>query len=98
MYTDEETKKLEKYDGTRESVKSLATEIGKSERSVIAKLAKMGLYKTAPRTTKTGDPIISKNELVASISEMVELELETLVKAGKEDLRKLEARLKEMLE
>ena len=58
----------------------------------------MGLYKTAPRTTKTGDAIIPKSELVSSIESLVDLQLETLVKAGKEDLRKLEARLKEMLE
>lgn len=90
-YTAEEEKALQAY--PQKSVEELATELGKSKRSVIAKLSKLGVYVRPPRTTKTGDPIISKAELVAEIEAKLEAEFPTLVKAGKEDLRLLLERL-----
>lgn len=89
MYTEDDTKTLEKYDGTVESVEHIAELLQKSKRSVIAKLAKMGIYQTKPKTTKTGDPIVSKLELVAELENILGKEFPTLVKAGKEDLRTL---------
>ena len=89
MYTEAETKALKKYPET--SVEELAKETGKTTRSVIAKLAKMGLYRKE-KTTKTGDPIISKLELVAMIEDKFG-PLPTLVKAGKQDLQRLVAQL-----
>lgn len=89
MYTKEEEEKLLEYPS--KSVEELAEELQKSNRSIIAKLSKLGIYQTKPKTTKTGDPIISKAELVADIEAATELELPTLAKAGKEDLRKLAA-------
>lgn len=86
-YTQAEEKELAGYPG--KSVEELAEELNKSTRSVIAKLSKMGIYQPKPRTTKTGDPIVSKLELLAQIESQLEIELPTLVKAGKEDLRKL---------
>ena len=86
-YTKEEEIELGKYPGR--TVEDLAATLGKSNRSVIAKLSKMGIYQPKPRTTKTGDPIVSKLELLAQIEETLGIELPTLVKAGKEDLRKL---------
>jgi hypothetical protein len=87
MYTETDNKVLETYDGTPESVEAIAEQLQKSKRSVIAKLAKMGVYQTKPKTTKTGDPIISKLELVAEIENILDRQFPTLVKAGKEDLR-----------
>jgi len=52
---------------TRETVDALAKELGKNTRSVIAKLSREGVYKATPRTTKTGEPIVRKSELLASI-------------------------------
>ena len=49
----------------------------------------MGVYQTKAKTTKAGDPIISKLELVAEIEEKLGAEFPTLTKAGKEDLRRL---------
>ena len=49
----------------------------------------MGIYQTKPKTTKTGDPIVSKLELVAELENILGKEFPTLVKAGKEDLRTL---------
>lgn len=86
-YTQEEELKLLEYPAT--PVQELATTLNKTERSIIAKLSKMGRYEKAPRTTKSGSPIISKLELLAIIEHALGVELPTLVKAGKEDLRKL---------
>ena len=74
---------------TRETVDSLAKEFGKTTRSIIAKLSREGIYKAQPRTTKTGEPVISKAQYVSAISAHFEVELPTLVKAGKQDLAKL---------
>ena len=74
---------------TRETVDALAEQFGKTTRSIIAKLSREGVYVAQPRTTKSGEPVISKAELVAQISEHFGIEMPTLVKAGKQDLQKL---------
>ena len=91
-YTDEmvnEMHTLYEANPTRETVDILATKFGKSVRSIIAKLSREGIYKAQPRTTKTGDPVISKAQYVSAINAHFEVELPTLVKAGKQDLAKL---------
>lgn len=98
-YTPEETASIvEEYNAnpTRETVEAIAERIGKSTRSVIAKLAASGVYQTPERTTKTGDPIVKKEEMVSSIEESLSIEVPTLVKAGKQDLAKLEKAIKEL--
>ena len=74
---------------TRETVDALADQFGKTTRSIIAKLSREGVYVAQPRTTKSGEPVISKSELVAQINEHFGIEMPTLVKAGKQDLQKL---------
>ena len=74
---------------SRETVDTLAEKLGKNTRSIIAKLSREGVYKAQPRTTKTGEPVVAKAELVATISEHFGIELPTLVKAGKQDLQRL---------
>lgn len=74
---------------TRETVDALASEMGKTTRSIIAKLSREGVYKAQPRTTKTGEPVVQKSELVAIISDHFGIELPTFVKAGKQDLQRL---------
>lgn len=86
-YTKEDEEILNTYNGS--NIEELMEKLGKSKRSVIAKLAKMGLYITQPRKTKTGDDIISKADLVADIESALGYEFPTLVKAGKGDLRLL---------
>tara|TARA_Y100000593_G_C4255130_1_gene309247 strand:- start:45 stop:476 length:432 start_codon:yes stop_codon:yes gene_type:complete len=91
-YTDEMVVSMtEQYvaNPTRETVDSLAQEFGKTTRSIIAKLSREGIYKAQPRTTKTGEPVISKAQYVSAISSHFEVELPTLVKAGKQDLQRL---------
>jgi hypothetical protein len=91
-YTDEMVSTMtEQYSAnpTRETVDALAEQFGKTTRSIIAKLSREGVYVAQPRTTKTGEPVISKAELVAQISEHFGVEMPTLVKAGKQDLQRL---------
>ena len=91
-YTDEQVNMMtEAYteNPTRETVDSLAETLGKTTRSIIAKLSREGVYQAQPRTTKSGEPVVAKAELVATISEHFGIELPTLVKAGKQDLQRL---------
>lgn len=99
-YTEELTQKIiSEYEAspTRETVDALSKETGKSVRSIIAKLSSAGVYKTPQRTTKTGDEIVRKEELAADIGEWLGIEVPSLIKAAKLELRALHAALKERL-
>jgi len=74
---------------TRDTVEALAKELGKNTRSVIAKLSREGVYKATPRTTKTGEPVVRKAELLAQIETTLGAEFPSLVKASKADLQRL---------
>jgi hypothetical protein len=74
---------------TRETVDAIAKDLGKNTRSVIAKLSREGVYKATPRTTKTGEAIVRKAELLATIEAHYKVELPSLVKASKADLQRL---------
>jgi arsenate reductase-like glutaredoxin family protein len=74
---------------TRETVEKLASQMGKSVRSITAKLSQLGVYKKIERKTKTGKFVISKSDLVKIINEHYNLEMPSLVKATKEDLEKM---------
>ena len=91
-YTDEmvaEMHELYTANPTRETVDNLAEQFGKSVRSIIAKLSREGIYVTQERTTKTGEPVVRKAELVAQLEDKFGIELPTLVKASKADLQEL---------
>ena len=76
---------------TKETVEKLSAEFGKTTRSIVAKLVREGVYKAAPRVTKTGAPVVRKSEIVAEL--MTELGaselLASLDKASKADLETL---------
>ena len=76
---------------TVETVREFAEKFGKSPRSVIAKLVREGVYQSRPRTTKTGEPVVRKSDLVAFIQSQIEIAIPTLEKASKQDLSKLAA-------
>ncbi len=100
-YTPEETASIiEEYNAnpSRETVEAIAIRIAKSPRSVIAKLAATGVYQTPQRTTKTGDAIVKKEEMVGDIEKYLLIEVPTLVKAGKQDLSKLADAVKELVD
>ena len=76
---------------TVETVREFAEKFGKSPRSVIAKLVREGVYQARPRTTKTGEPVVRKSDLVAFIQSQIDIAMPTLEKASKQDLSKLAA-------
>jgi len=95
-YTDEQTAEIVALYEARETdnktiVASIAEQFGKTTRSVIAKLSREGVYHTETRKTKTGEPVITKAELVRNIATMVGIEddVESLTKATKHDLQAL---------
>lgn len=68
----------------------LSAEMGKSPRSLIAKMVRMELgYVSKQPTTKSGDPVTSKTDLVASIATIVSGNLDGLEKAPKAALHAL---------
>ena len=74
---------------SRDTVDMLAEKLGKNARSVIAKLSREGVYVAQPRTTKTGEPVVSKAQFVTAIEAHFDIAMPTLVKSGKQDLQKL---------
>lgn len=99
-YTEEQTAEIvAEYEAnpTIETVDAISERIQKSRRSVIAKLSSAGVYQTPERTTKTGEPIEKKEEMVTQICTWLGVEAPTLVKTGKEDLKKLRNALQDLL-
>ena len=91
-YTEQQTKEMvAQYEAapTKETVVAIAEKLGKNTRSVIAKLSREGVYKAQPRTTKRGEPVVLKQELVNIIQKHFGDEFPSLVKASKVDLQKL---------
>ncbi len=91
-YTEELTQLIiDEYtaDPTRATVDRLAEEHNKSARSIIAKLSSAGVYQAPPRLSKSGDPIVRKEDLVKDIGEWFGIDVPSLAKAGKLDLQKL---------
>jgi len=77
-----------------DTVKTLAQSFGKTTRSIIAKLSREGVYQAQPRTTKSGEPVVQKRELVQEIARLLntdEEQIASIVKATKADLKNLVA-------
>ena len=62
----------------RETVNKLAVELGKSEKSIIGKLSREGVYRREVYKTKLGETPVTKIELVHHIAEHLELEPDSL--------------------
>ena len=91
-YTDDMvTTMTETYEATPTlaTAKSIAEDMGKSTKSVVAKLVSLGIYQKAERKTKTGAKPIQKATLVKTIEEHYGFTMPSLVKATKIDLQKL---------
>jgi hypothetical protein len=91
-YTKEqEAKMMADYsiEPTRSTVNDLSDDLGKSSKSIIAKLVSLGVYKKMVKLTKTGKAVVRKTELVAKINEHYGFEMPSLVKATKDDLQNL---------
>ena len=80
-YTAELTQKLiDSYSKspTRETVEALAKEFDKPIKSIIGKLSKEGVYQRQSYVDKTGQPTITKVELVSLIAARLDLDPEEL--------------------
>jgi hypothetical protein len=78
------------------SVETIAQNLGKSVRSVVAKLSREKVYKAKTYTTKTGDAVVKKDahaDAIGAILGLTESETESLVKANKTALAKIFAAL-----
>ena len=93
-YTPEMLAVIAGYDSfNKETATEIAAKIGKSPRSVIAKIKSMGLSYTVQRPVrKDGSPITRKTDTVIAIAKALDmdaLELEGLTKASKAALEAL---------
>jgi len=86
-----------KQNPCRDTVDAIASRTGKSARSIIAKLAAENAYYTPVRTTKTGDAIVKKEELVAEINDWLNIETPSLVKTSKLELKELHEKIQELI-
>jgi ribosomal protein S24E len=75
-----------KMNPSRATVDVIAEELGKSVKSVIAKLVTLKVYVKAVKVSKSGKPTVSKKDLVKIINEHYGFEMPSLVKATKMDL------------
>ena len=78
-----------KMNPTRATVDVIAEDLGKTVKSVIAKLVTLKVYVKAVKTTKTGKPVIRKTALVEKINSHFGFEMPSLVKATKDDLQNM---------
>jgi len=81
---------------TAETVSALAETLGKSVRSIVAKLSREGVYKKKEYTTKTGEKVQKKDETADAIGAILRLnenDIESLTKANKTALKAIFAAL-----
>lgn len=80
-YSDEQVQLMvEKYNLTpsRETVTMLAEKLDKSEKSIIGKLAREGVYQKQVYISKTGEKPVTKIEIVREIAEELDLNAQDL--------------------
>ena len=81
---------------TAETAAMLAEDFGKTVKSVVAKLSRMGVYQKKVYTTKSGEAVVKKDSLadkLAEICQLTEAETTSLEKATKTALLKIIAKL-----
>ena len=95
-YTPEQVTKMvtEYHSGT--TVESIAETLGKSVRSVVAKLSREGVYVAKTYVSKSGEPVAKKDmvaDAIGNVLGLTEAETESLTKANKTALSKIFAAL-----
>lgn len=94
-YTAEQTAEMvEKYNAkpTQETVEALAKALGKTVRSVVAKLSREGVYLKKESTTKNGEAVQKKDataEAIGAVLKLTAAEVDSLTKANKTALEKI---------
>ena len=91
-YTDEQAARLVSGYQDGVTVEALAAEMGKSIRSVIAKLSRSGVYEAKVYVTKQGEAVVKKDahaDAIGAILSLTEAETSSLAKANKAVLVKV---------
>ncbi len=91
-YTPEQTSAIVADYKAGVSVETIAANVGKSVRSIVAKLSREGVYQKKVYTTKTGEAVQKKDEVadaIGAILRLTEAETESLTKANKTALAKI---------
>ena len=89
-YTPEQTAKMVADYQAGVTVETIAGELGKTVRSVVAKLSREKVYKAKEYKTKTGEAVVKKDahaDAIGAILKMPENDIESLTKANKNALR-----------
>ena len=89
-YTPEQTLQMVADYQAGMSVETLAQNLGKSVRSVVAKLSREGVYKKKTYVSKTGEPVVKKDahaDAIGAILGLPENDIESLTKANKSALK-----------
>ena len=77
-YTKEITDKLIADYLAEVPIKDIATELEVPERSVIAKLSSLGVYKKKEYRTKRGEIPVKKEEYIERIAHLLDVQIDTL--------------------
>lgn len=91
-YTPEMTAKMVADYAAGVTVEAIASELGKTVRSVVAKLSREKVYQAKTYTTKTGEAVVKKDAHADFIGEalgLTEADTESLTKANKVALAKI---------
>ena len=91
-YTQDQVEKLVVAYQSGQSVESIADGMGKSVRSVVAKLSREGVYQAKSYVSKTGERPVKKDlvaDQIAHILDLAESEADSLTKANKTALVKI---------
>ena len=89
-YTPEQTTKMVADYQAGVTVETIAENMGKTVRSVVAKLSREKVYKAKEYKTKTGESVVKKDahaDAIGAILKMPENDIESLTKANKNALR-----------
>lgn len=96
-YTAEQTAQVVQAYKSGVDVEQIAADLGKSVRSIVAKLSREGVYqKKDPVSKKTGEPVVKKDqhaEAIGAVLNLSEPEVESLTKANKSALKAIFAAL-----
>lgn len=77
---------------TSETVEAFAAKLGKTARSIVAKLSREGVYKPKEYVSKTGEKPVKKDahaDAIGAVLKLTEAETDSLTKANKTALAKI---------
>lgn len=89
-YTAEQTTKMVTDYQSGVTVEQIAQDLGKTVRSVVAKLSREGVYQKKVYKSKTGEPVVKKDahaDAIGAILRLPENDIESLTKANKSALK-----------